>query len=74
MERRLYDESPYITELQADIASVESDGGKFNVTLTETAFYSGGGKDNWAHGGFGSVEDLYRFTVFLKDMLSTKAL
>jgi alanyl-tRNA synthetase len=43
MERRLYDESPYITEWQAEIESLEPEGGKYNVTLTETAFYPGGG-------------------------------
>ncbi len=34
----------------------------------------GGGKDNWANGGFTTVEDMDRFKAFLLDMLSKKGL
>ena len=43
MEHRLYCDSPYTTEWQADVAGIEQADGKFQVLLSETAFYPGGG-------------------------------
>jgi alanyl-tRNA synthetase len=34
----------------------------------------GGGKENWANGGFGTEDDMGRFKVFLLDMLVKKGL
>jgi alanyl-tRNA synthetase len=34
----------------------------------------GGGKENWANGGFGTIEDMGRFKAFLLDMLAKKGL
>ncbi len=34
----------------------------------------GGGKDNWANGGFGTVEDMERFKAFLLDALAKKGI
>ncbi len=43
MERRLYCDSPYVTEWQAEVTGVVEEGGKYYVSLSETAFYPGGG-------------------------------
>jgi alanyl-tRNA synthetase len=42
MERRLYCDSPYVTDWQAEVTGVIEKGGKYHVSLTETAFYPGG--------------------------------
>jgi alanyl-tRNA synthetase len=34
----------------------------------------GGGKDNWANGGFGTLEDMERFMAFLKETLEKKGI
>jgi alanyl-tRNA synthetase len=34
----------------------------------------GGGKDNWANGGFGTVEDMEKFKGFLLDTLEKKGI
>ena len=34
----------------------------------------GGGKENWANGGFSTIEDMGRFKAFLLDMLAKKGL
>ncbi|WP_128859989.1 alanyl-tRNA editing protein [Methanocella paludicola] len=34
----------------------------------------GGGKDNWANGGFSTLEDMERFKAFLKDALAKKGI
>ncbi len=57
----MYCDSPYVTEWQAEIEGVEQKDGKFHVTLSETAFYPGGGgqpSDRGAIGGI-AVEDVY---------------
>ncbi len=43
MEQRLYCDSPYTTEWQAGVVAIEPADGKFNILLSETAFYPGGG-------------------------------
>ncbi len=61
MECRLYDDSPYLKEWQAEITSVAEKDGKFIITLDKTAFYPGGGgqpSDLGTIGGI-AVEDVY---------------
>lgn len=43
MEHRIYCDSPYTTEWEADVVSVEQKEGSVLVMLSETAFYPGGG-------------------------------
>ncbi len=43
MEHRIYCDSPYTTEWIADVVSIEQKEGSFQVVLSETAFYPGGG-------------------------------
>jgi alanyl-tRNA synthetase len=39
MDRRLYNESPYINEWQTEVTEIAEKDGKYHVTLAETAFY-----------------------------------
>ncbi|MGA9140437.1 MAG: DHHA1 domain-containing protein [Methanocella sp.] len=39
MDRRLYNESPYIKEWQTEVREVIENDGKYHITLAETAFY-----------------------------------
>ncbi|OPY27717.1 MAG: Alanine--tRNA ligase [Methanocella sp. PtaU1.Bin125] len=39
MDRRLYNESPYIKDWQTEVREVAEKDGKYHVTLAETAFY-----------------------------------
>lgn len=61
MECRLYDDSPYLKEWQAEITSVAEKDGKFVITLDKTAFYPGGGGQPSDRGTIGGVdvEDVY---------------
>lgn len=61
MERRLYCDSPYTKEWQAVIDDIIQKDGKYHVTLSETAFYPGGGgqpSDRGTIDGI-AVEDVY---------------
>ncbi len=61
MECRLYDNSPYLKEWQAEITSVAEKDGKFVITLDKTAFYPGGGgqpSDRGTVAGI-AIEDVY---------------
>jgi alanyl-tRNA synthetase len=61
MERRLYCDSPYVTEWQAEVTGAVEHGGKYHVSLSETAFYPGGGgqpSDRGTIGGI-AVEDVF---------------
>lgn len=61
MEDRLYCDSPYLKEWQAEITNVTEKEGKFVITLDRTAFYPGGGGQPADHGRIGEipVEDVY---------------
>jgi len=61
MERRLYCESPYTKEWQADVKDIIQKDGKFLVELDDTAFYPGGGgqpSDRGTIDGI-AIEDVY---------------
>lgn len=61
MERRLYCDSPYVTDWQAEVEGATEKGGKYYVSLTETAFYPGGGGQPSDRGTIDGivVEDVY---------------
>lgn len=61
MEHRIYCDSPYTTEWKADVVSVEQKENAAHVTLTETAFYPGGGGQPSDRGTIDGipVEDVY---------------
>ncbi len=61
MEQRLYCESPYLEEWQAEIEGVVEKGGKYHVLLSRTAFYPGGGGQPSDRGTIDGieVEDVY---------------
>jgi alanyl-tRNA synthetase len=61
MEDRLYCDSPYLKEWQAEITSVAEKDGKFIITLDRTAFYPGGGGQPSDRGVICdiAVEDVY---------------
>ena len=79
MECRLYDDSPYLKEWQAEITSVAEKDGKFLITLDKTAFYPGGGGQPSDRGMIGGavVEDVYedqgRTYHVLASMLTEKS-
>lgn len=57
----MYCDSPYITDWQAEVASTIEKGGKYHVSLSETAFFPGGGgqpSDRGTIDGI-AVEDVY---------------
>jgi alanyl-tRNA synthetase len=61
MEHRLYCDSPYLADWRAEVTGVEEKGGKYYVSLSDTAFYPGGGgqpSDRGAIGGI-PVEDVF---------------
>ena len=61
MEQRLYCDSPYLEEWQAEVESIVEKGGKYHVVLSRTAFYPGGGgqpSDRGTIDGL-AVEDVY---------------
>lgn len=61
MEHRLYCDSPYTTEWLSDVERIVEKDRKYHVTLSETAFYPGGGgqpSDRGAIDGI-AVEDVY---------------
>ncbi|AFD00466.1 putative metal-dependent hydrolase [Methanocella conradii HZ254] len=61
MEQRLYCDSPYLEEWQAEVESIVEKGGRYHVVLSRTAFYPGGGgqpSDRGTIDGL-AVEDVY---------------
>jgi alanyl-tRNA synthetase len=61
VEQRLYCDSPYLEEWQAEIEEIAEKGGKYHVSLSRTAFYPGGGgqpSDRGTIDGI-AVEDVY---------------
>lgn len=61
MEHRLYCDSPCLTDWETEVEDIRDIGGKYEVTLSETAFYPGGGgqpSDRGTIGGI-AVEDVF---------------
>jgi alanyl-tRNA synthetase len=56
MEDRLYCDSPYIKEWQAEITGMTEKDGKCLVTLDKTAFYPGGGGQPSDRGTIGGID------------------
>lgn len=83
LAKYLVDEGDFVVILESipDKRLLFAHSGKFDVSCgrmlkEHLASFSGkgGGKDNWANGGFSSVEDMDKFKAFLLDTLNKKGI